>query len=233
MAFEKLKAAVWKANRDIVRIGLVQLTWGNASGVDRQAGVMAIKPSGVDYDRLRPDDMVIVELETGRVVEGTLKPSTDTPTHRYLYLAFEEIGGIVHTHSRHAVAWAQARRPIPCLGTTHADHFYGEIPVTRPLRPEEVAEAYEHQTGVVIVECFRERGLDPLEVPGVLVAGHGPFAWGETPEKAAENALVLELVAEMALYTCQLNPEAPELERYVLDKHFRRKHGSQAYYGQR
>ncbi len=233
MAFEKLKAAVWKANRDIVRSGLVQLTWGNASGVDRQAGVMAIKPSGVDYDRLRPDDMVIVELETGRVVEGTLKPSTDTPTHRYLYLAFEEIGGIVHTHSRHAVAWAQARRPIPCLGTTHADHFYGEIPVTRPLRPEEVAEAYEHQTGVVIVECFRERGLDPLEVPGVLVAGHGPFAWGETPEKAAENALVLELVAEMALYTYQLNPEAPVLERYVLDKHFRRKHGSQAYYGQR
>jgi L-ribulose-5-phosphate 4-epimerase len=233
MAFERLKAAVWKANQDIVRSGLVQLTWGNASGVDRAAGVMAIKPSGVDYDQLRAEDIVVLELESGCVVEGTLRPSTDAPTHRYLYLSFPEIGAVVHTHSRYAVAWAQARRPIPCLGTTHADHFYGEIPVTRPLRPEEVVEAYEHQTGVVIAECFRERQLDPLEVPGVLVAGHGPFAWGETPEKAAENALVLELVAEMAFYTYQINPEAPALEQYVLEKHFRRKHGSQAYYGQR
>lgn len=231
MTFERLKAAVWKANRDIMQSGLVQLTWGNASGVDRQAGVMAIKPSGVDYNRLRPDDMVVVELETGQV-EGTLKPSTDTPTHRYLYIAFKEIGGIVHTHSRHAVAWAQARLPILCLGMTYADHFYGEIPVRRPLRSEKVAEAYEYQTGAVIVECFRKRQFDPLGVPGVLVAGHGLFAWGPTPAKAAENPLVLELVAEMAFYTYQLNPQAPVLESYVLDKHFRRKHGGQAYYGQ-
>ncbi len=233
MAFEKLKAAVWKANQDIVRRGLVQLTWGNASGVDRAAGVMAIKPSGIDYDQLRPEDIVVLELENGRVIEGSLRPSTDMPTHRYLYLHFPEIGGIVHTHSRYAVAWAQARRPIPCLGTTHADYFRGPIPVTRPLWPDEVAEAYEHHTGRVIVECFKTQQLHPLEIPGVLVAGHGPFSWGETPEKAVENALVLELVAEIALHTYLLHPEASALEAYVLEKHFSRKHGAQAYYGQR
>lgn len=233
MAYEALKEAVWQANLDIVRAGLVELTWGNASGVDRAAGVMAIKPSGVAYDAMQPSDMVVLSLETGEVVEGHLRPSSDTPTHLHLYRSFEGAGGVVHTHSRYAVSWAQAERDLPCFGTTHADHFYGTIPVTRRMKADEIREAYEHNTGVVIVECFRERGIDPDAVPGVLVAGHGPFAWGTTPQKAVENAIVLESVARMALQTLQINPQARPIDQVLLDKHFLRKHGSGAYYGQR
>lgn len=232
MAHEALKQAVWQANLDIVAAGLVELTWGNASGVDREAGVMAIKPSGVAYESLKPEDIVVLDLETGAVLGGGLRPSSDTPTHRYLYQQFAGIAGIVHTHSRHAVSWAQAERELPCLGTTHADHFYGTIPVTRRMRKEEIEEAYEHNTGVVIAERFREGGIDPVQVPGVLVAGHGPFAWGTTPEKAVENAIVLESVARMGLYTYLLHPSAPPIDQVLLDKHFLRKHGPGAYYGQ-
>jgi L-ribulose-5-phosphate 4-epimerase len=233
MGYEALKQAVWEANLEVVKAGLVVLTWGNASGADRAAGVMAIKPSGVAYDAMRPEDMVVLSLESGEVVEGSLRPSSDTPTHLYLYRAFPEVGGVVHTHSSHAVSFAQAERDIPCLGTTHADHFYGPVPATRRMREEEIRDAYEHNTGAVIVECFRERGIDPGAVPGVLVAGHGPFAWGPTPHKAVENAVVLEEVARMALHTRILNAEATAIEQALLDKHFLRKHGAGAYYGQR
>lgn len=232
MAYEALKQSVWQANRDIVAAGLVELTWGNASGADRAAGVMAIKPSGVAYERMQPDDMVVLSLETGEVVEGTLRPSSDTPTHLHLYRQFAQAGGVVHTHSSHAVSWAQAGRALPCLGTTHADHFYGTVPVTRRMRAEEIRTAYEHNTGVVIVECFRTGGLDPAQVPGVLVAGHGPFAWGPSPAKAVENAVVLESVARMALHTYLLNPDARPIDQVLLDKHYLRKHGEAAYYGQ-
>lgn len=232
MAHDALKEAVWQANLDIVAAGLVELTWGNVSGVDREAGIMVIKPSGVAYDRLIAEDMVVLDLETGAVLGHGLRPSSDTPTHRYLYQQFEDIGGIVHTHSSHAVSWAQAGREIPCLGTTHADHFYGTIPVTRPMRAEEIHEAYEHNTGVVIVERFREDGIDPVQIPGVLVAGHGPFAWGTTVQKAVENAIVLESVARMAMHTYLLNPSATPIDQVLLDKHFLRKHGPGAYYGQ-
>ena len=232
MAYEALRQAVWQANLDIVAAGLVVLTWGNASGVDRAAGVMAIKPSGVAYDRLTPGDIVLLSLETGEPIQRGLKPSSDTPTHRYLYQQFEALGGIVHTHSHHAVSWAQAEREIPCLGTTHADHFYGPVPVTRRMREDEVREAYEHNTGVVIAERFREGGIDPAQVPGVLVAGHGPFAWGPTPGEAVENAIVLESVAQMALHTYLLNPTVHPIGQGLLDKHFLRKHGPAAYYGQ-
>ena len=233
MGYEVLRQAVWEANREIVKAGLVVLTWGNASGADRAAGVMAIKPSGVDYDAMRPEDMVVISLASGEVVEGSLRPSSDTPTHLHLYREFPEIGGLVHTHSSHAVSFAQAERDIPCLGTTHADHFHGSIPVTRRMRNEEIEDSYEHNTGVVIVECFRDRGIDPTAVPGVLVAGHGPFAWGPTTPKAVENAVVLEEVARMALHTRILNPEAAGIQQPLLDRHFLRKHGSGAYYGQR
>lgn len=232
MAYDALKQAVWQANRDIAAAGLVELTWGNASGVDRARGVLAIKPSGIASERLEPDDMVLLSLETGARLEDGLKPSSDTPTHRYLYQQFGSMGGIVHTHSSHAVSWAQAERPLPCLGTTHADHFYGTIPVTRRMREEEIREAYEYNTGVVIAECFREAGLDPAQIPGVLVASHGPFAWGATPEKAVENAIVLESVARMALHTYLLNASAHPIDQALLDKHFLRKHGPGAYYGQ-
>lgn len=232
MAYEALKEAVWQANMDIVEAGLVELTWGNASAVNRKAGVMAIKPSGVDYNIMEPEDMVIVALGTGEVLDDGLKPSSDTPTHRHLYQQFKGIGGIVHTHSSYAVSWAQAGREVPCLGTTHADHFYGPVPVTRRMREAEIKEAYEHHTGVVIVERFREDEIDPLEIPGVLVHGHGPFAWGETPQKAVENAIVLESVARKALHTYLINPEAQPIDQVLLDKHFLRKHGADAYYGQ-
>ena len=232
MGHEALKEAVWKANLDIVEAGLVVLTWGNASGLDREAGVMAIKPSGVAYDRLKPEHIVLVSLDDGGVVDGGLRPSSDTPTHLHLYRSFEGIGGIVHTHSRHAVSWAQAERDLPCLGTTHADHFYGTIPVTRRLHGHEIREAYEDHTGAVIVERFRDGGLDPARMPSILVAGHGPFTWGATVEQAVENAIALEAVAGMALDTCLLNPEAASLDQRLLDKHFRRKHGPAAYYGQ-
>ncbi|HMB94228.1 MAG TPA: L-ribulose-5-phosphate 4-epimerase [Rhodothermales bacterium] len=232
MAYEALKQTVFQANLDIVAAGLVELTWGNASGVDREAGIMAIKPSGVAYDLLAPEDMVVLSVETGEVLDNGLKPSSDTPTHRYLYQQFEGIGGIVHTHSSHAVSWAQAERDLPCLGTTHADHFYGTIPVTRRMLEEEIREAYEHNTGVVIAERFQEGDLDPVQIPGVLVAGHGPFAWGTSPEKAVENAIVLEAVARMAMHTYLINASAQPIDQVLLDKHFLRKHGPGAYYGQ-
>ena len=232
MAYASLKEAVYQANLAIVEAGLVDLTWGNASGVDREAGVMAIKPSGVAYDRLDPDQMVVLDLESGAVVGGELKPSSDTPTHLHLYRQFETIGGVVHTHSKYAAAWAQAEREIPCFGTTHADHFYGPVPVTRRMEASEVHADYEHNTGVVIVERFRTGGLDAAQIPGVLVAGHGPFTWGLTPGEAAENAIALEAVAQMALHTVTLNAEARPIDRGLLDKHFLRKHGPSAYYGQ-
>ena len=233
MAHDALKKAVYQANLDIVEAGLVELTWGNASAVNRDAGLFAIKPSGVDYDAMSPEDIPLVSLETGERVEGDLDPSSDTPTHRELYRQFPSLGGVVHTHSNYAVSWAQAERPIPCFGTTHADHFYGEIPVTRRMTEAEIQREYEHNTGAVIVECFREGEAEPAEVPGVLVAGHGPFAWGDEVEQAVENAIVLESVAEKALHTRQINPEAGSIDQTLLDKHYLRKHGEEAYYGQK
>ena len=224
----ELKRAVYLANMQLVYHDLVIFTWGNVSGIDREKGLLVIKPSGVEYDAMTADDMVVTDLE-GRVVEGNLKPSSDTPTHIELYKAFPAIGGIVHTHSPWATAWAQAGRPIPALGTTHADYFYGDVPCTRPLTKEEVESAYEVETGKVIVETFRN--LDPLAVPGVIVANHAPFTWGENPAKAVHNARVLEEVAKMAFHTLQLNPQA-SLDSFLLDKHYLRKHGKNAYYGQ-
>jgi len=227
---DELKQAVCTANCDLVQSGLVTLTWGNASGIDRQQGLVVIKPSGVPYAELRPDNMVVVDLD-GRVVEGKFRPSSDTPTHVLLYRAFAQIGGIVHTHSRYATAFSQGRREIPCLGTTHADHFHGPVPVTRPLSEAEVADNYEVWTGRVIVERFT--ALDPVALPGVLVAGHAPFTWGSNVTTALHNAIALEAVAAMALDTWSIAPNALELEPYVLDKHYQRKHGSKAYYGQK
>ena len=227
--FRTIREACCEANRALPASGLVDLTFGNVSVLDPESGVFAIKPSGVDYAALRPEDMVLIDLE-GRLIEGKLRPSSDTPTHRCLFRSFKGVNAIVHTHSRRAVAFAQAGRPIPCLGTTHADHFYGAVPVTRALTPEEVASEYEWNTGLVIAETFSQ--LDPSSIPGVLVAGHGPFAWGPTAPKAVENALALEIVADLALSTFQLDPQAAPLPRHVLDKHFLRKHGPGAYYGQ-
>ena len=223
-----LREQVFEANRAIVHAGLVVLTFGNASAVDREAGVMAIKPSGVPYDELGPEAMVVVDLESGEVREGSGRPSSDTPTHLVLYRAFEQIGGIVHTHSPFATAWAQARREIPCLGTTHADHFHGPVPVTRELMDKEVGDEYERRTGEVIVETIG----DPLETPGVLVASHGPFAWGADALEAVENAIALEVVAESSFRTELLRPGAEPIRSALLDRHFRRKHGPGAYYGQ-
>jgi L-ribulose-5-phosphate 4-epimerase len=225
-----LKQRVAAANRDLVKAGLVTLTWGNVSGIDREKGLVVIKPSGVPYDELQPECMVVVDME-GMVVEGKFKPSSDTPTHLVLYRAMETLGGIVHTHSRHATTFAQARREIPCFGTTHADHFHGPVPVTRPLSEREVAENYEGYTGHVIVERFRD--LDPEAMPAVLVAGHAPFTWGKTAEKALENSVALEAVAAMALGTWSIDRAAAELEPWVLEKHYQRKHGPAAYYGQK
>ncbi len=227
-----MREQVCLANRKLGESGLVILTWGNVSGVDRNEGVMAIKPSGVDYDQLTPEDIVVVSLETGKVVEGSLRPSSDTPTHWWLYREFPTIGGIVHTHSPFATAWAQAGRELPCFGTTHADYFYGTIPLTRLLTPEEIASDYELNTGKVIVECFRKRGLNPEEMPAVLLPYHGVFVWGKDPMKALENAIVLEEVAKLAYYTLALNPHQPPVPQALLDKHFFRKHGPGAYYGQ-
>lgn len=226
---EDLKEKVWEANLDLVRNGLVVLTFGNASGFDRASGLVAIKPSGLSYESLRSEDMVLVDLD-GATVEGRLRPSSDTPTHLALFRAFPEIGGIAHAHSSAATAFAQAAREIPCLGTTHADHFHGPVPVTRMLTRAEVENDYERNTGLVIVETFAS--LDPLATPAVLVAGHGPFAWGRTPGEAAANALVLETVARIALDTLALNPEIGPLPAPLLKKHFERKHGPWAYYGQ-
>jgi len=226
----ELKEQVWRANLDLVRFGLVTLTFGNASGLDREKGIVAIKPSGVSYEEMKPSDIVLVDL-SGRRVEGRLNPSSDAPTHLELYRAFPTISGVAHAHSEFATMYAQARREIPLLGTTHADIFSGPVPVTRFLRREEVKKDYELNTGKVIRERFA--GIKPLERPGVLVAGHGPFAWGRTPREAVENCLSLERIAKMALGTLLLNPAGPLLPRYLLDKHFQRKHGPGAYYGQK
>ncbi len=228
---ESLKEEVCRANLELPRRGVVLYTWGNVSGIDREKGLVVIKPSGVSYDDMAPSDMVVVDLE-GRVVEGHLRPSSDTPTHLYLYRAFPQIGGVVHTHSTHAVVFAQAGQDIPALGTTHADYFYGPVPVSRSLTEEEVKEAYEENTGKVIAETFAQRQLDPAAVPGILVRNHGPFTWGKTPAEAVYHSVVLEEIAEMAWKTLLLNPAA-SLEDYVLEKHYQRKHGPHAYYGQK
>ncbi|MGA2794936.1 MAG: L-ribulose-5-phosphate 4-epimerase AraD [Roseiarcus sp.] len=226
---KELKREAFEANVALPRHGLINLTFGNASAIDRASGVFAIKPSGVDYAALRPDDMVLVDLE-GNKVEGSLNPSSDTPTHRKLFLAFAGIGGVVHTHSSHATAFAQAGRPIPIFGTTHADYFNGDVPVTRKMTPKEIASAYEWETGNVIVE--RLAGLDPADYPGVLVSRHGPFTWGPSVAKAVEAAVAVECVAHMALMSLQLAPDLAPIEPELLNKHFKRKHGPGAYYGQ-
>ncbi|MDE3068834.1 MAG: L-ribulose-5-phosphate 4-epimerase [Verrucomicrobiota bacterium] len=229
--FEKLKAEVCRANLDLVAEGLVIQTWGNASGVDRERGVMVIKPSGVPYDGMKPEHMVVVSLGDGGAVEGNLRPSSDTPTHLELYRAFRDIGGVVHTHSLYATAWAQARRKIPSYGTTQADYWFGDVPCTRLLTPREIKNDYEKNTGRVIMETFRK--LNPLEHPAVLVASHGPFTWGRDVQEAVHNAAMLEFVARLAGETLRLAPKTRSMQRALLDKHFLRKHGPAAYYGQK
>ena len=226
----KLKAAVCKANLDLVEQGLVIQTWGNASAIDRERALVVIKPSGVPYDELKPQQMVVLSLTTGKVVEGKLVPSSDTPTHLVLYRAFKQIGGIVHTHSLYATAWAQACRELPAFGTTQADYWRGHVPCTRKLLPREIKSDYELNTGRVIVERFNR--LDPLHHPAVLVANHGPFTWGKTLEDAVHNAAVLEFVARLASETLRINPVARPATTQLVEKHFRRKHGPDAYYGQ-
>jgi L-ribulose-5-phosphate 4-epimerase len=227
---QELRDQVCQANLDLVAYGLVTLTWGNASGLAADRSVLVIKPSGVDYSALRPELMVVVSVKTGQVVEGNLKPSSDTPTHVVLYQNFSGIGGIVHTHSPRAASFAQAGRAIPCFGTTHADHFYGDVPVTRALSKDEVESAYELKTGEAIVERFAS--LDPIAIPAVLVTGHAAFTWGPNVDAAVTNAVALEAVADMALATLTLRPNATPLDAFLLDKHYRRKHGKDAYYGQ-
>ncbi len=228
---EELKRQVLQANLMLRQYHLAVFTWGNASGVDRTRGLAVIKPSGIAYDAMGVEDLVVVSLETGERVEGKWKPSSDTRTHLELYRAFPAIGGVVHTHSAYATAWAQAGEDLPCYGTTHADTFYGPIPCTRLLMEKELGE-YEKNTGAVIVETFRERGIAPSAVPAVLCAGHGPFAWGQDAVDAAEHAAVLEEVAKMAVLTRQVNPQAVPAPRHIVDKHYFRKHGPDAYYGQ-
>lgn len=226
---DKLKIEVCMANKQLVDYGLVMLTWGNVSSVDRGSGLMVIKPSGIDYKDLVPELMVVVNLESGKIEEGSMEPSSDTATHLELYRAFNTINSIVHTHSTFATVWSQARMPIPALGTTHADTFYGEVPCTRMMTEQEINSYYEKETGKVIIETIGNK--DPLEVPAILVAGHGPFAWGSSPLKAVQNAAILEEVARMAYYTSSLN--APQsIPQVLLDKHYNRKHGANAYYGQ-
>lgn len=232
MEYEALRRRVYEANILLPRYGLVTFTWGNVSEIDRALGVFAIKPSGVGYDDLKPEDMVILDLE-GNKLSGDLNPSSDTKTHMELYRAFPQVGGIVHTHSPYAVAWAQAGQDIPCCGTTHADYFYGPIPCARHLTGEEIEEDYERNTGLTVLDTFRSRGLDPVAVPGVVCASHGPFAWGKDAAQAVYHAVVLEEVAKMAALTRQVCGEAcPAPQRYV-EKHYQRKHGPNAYYGQK
>jgi len=226
----ELKEQIWRANQDLVKHNLVTLTWGNVSGYDQEEGIVAIKPSGVSYEEIMPDDIVIVDLE-GQIIEGALTPSSDTPTHLELYKAFDGISTVAHTHSEFATVFAQANREIPCLGTTHADYFNGPIPVTRLIRKKEVDADYEKNTGKVIIERFSE--LDPHEMPAVLVAGHGPFTWGRTPDEAVKNSVVLERVAKMAWGTLLLNQKCDQVPEYLLQKHHRRRHGPDAYYGQK
>lgn len=227
--YEQMKQDVFEANLALVKHHLVILTWGNVSGIDRENGLVAIKPSGVDYAAMTSADIVLVDLE-GRVVEGKLKPSSDLATHLELYRAWPTLGGIVHTHAPFTTSFAQAGAPIPCLGTTHADHFHGEVPCTRMLTREEVEGSYERNTGKVILERFAS--LDPVAVPGVIVAGHGPFTWGSSPRKAVENSVALEQIAQMAIATRTISPNAETVPAYILDKHYFRKHGTHAYYGQ-
>ena len=227
---EELKELVCKANLELPKYGLVTFTWGNVSGVDREKGLMVIKPSGVEYDNMKPEDMVVVSLSTGEKVEGKWKPSSDTAPHVAPYNAFPNIGGIVHTHSRWATSWAQAGRGIPAYGTTHGDYFYGEIPCTRKMTPEEIAGRYEHETGNVIIETFEDKSAD--DIPAVLVHSHGPFTWGTDPHNAVHNAVVLEELAFMAFHTEAIKPGKETIQSELLNKHYLRKHGKNAYYGQ-
>ena len=229
---EDLKQQVLETNLPLPKYNLVTFTWGNVSGVDREKGLMVIKPSGVEYDGMTAEDMVAVSLDTGEQVEGKWKPSSDTKTHLELYRAFPGVGGIVHTHSPYAVAWAQAGEDIPCFGTTHADYFYGSIPCTRHLSQAELEEDYEKNTGTIIIETFRERCLEPAAIPGVICASHGPFTWGRNAAQAVYHAVVLEEVAKMAILTRQVRPSAVPAPQRIQDKHYFRKHGPEAYYGQ-
>lgn len=229
---EELRRQVWEANMELPRKGLVTYTWGNASGIDREKGLVVIKPSGVSYEELTPQMLVVLDLE-GNIAEGTLRPSSDTKTHLELYRRYSDIGGVVHTHSTYAVSWAQAAEDIPCYGTTHADYFYGAVPCTRSLTEEEVQEDYERNTGRVIIEELERRGINPIHTPGVICANHGPFTWGEDAPQAVYHAVVLEEVAKMALLTRIVNSGAKTAPQYVQDKHFMRKHGPDAYYGQK
>ena len=231
--FSELREAVAAANRALARSGLVLMSFGNASEVDRASGVFAIKPSGLACESTTLDDVVVVSLADGETVEGEHRPSSDTPTHRVLYNTFPTVGGIVHTHSALATAWAQAGRSIPCFGTTHADHFRGEVPVTRPLSVEEIGGDYEHNTGLVIAEYFENNELDPLATPGALVASHGPFVWGEDASSAVRNAEAVELIAGLAMDTLALNPDQQPIADALIERHFSRKHGPDAYYGQK
>lgn len=228
---EELKEQVYKANLELVRRGVVIYTWGNVSSIDKNKRLMVIKPSGVNYDKMRPNDMVVVDLESGKTVEGKWNPSSDTKTHLELYRVFPSIGGITHTHSINTVAFAQAGLDIPALGTTHADYFYGAIPCTRELTKDEVEDDYELNTGKVIVECIKKRGIDPMAIPGIIVKNHGPFSWGTDAEESVYHAVVMDAVAEMVMKTLLLNPQA-SMAQYILDKHYMRKHGPNAYYGQ-
>ena len=229
---EQLKQEVYEANMELPQRGLITYTWGNVSGRDKETGFFVIKPSGVDYDKLTADDMVVCDLE-GNVIEGKYKPSSDTPTHIELYKKYPEIGGVVHTHSPEATAWAQAGRSIPLYGTTHADYFYGSIPCARSLTKEEIEGEYERNTGLVIIETFEENGINPKHTPGVLCCNHGPFTWGKDAAEAVHNAVVLEEVAKMALKTELINPKVQTAPDTIRDKHFFRKHGANAYYGQK
>jgi L-ribulose-5-phosphate 4-epimerase len=228
-ALIRLREEVLEANLELVRRGLVLYTFGNASGISREDGLVVIKPSGVPYEKMKPEHLVLTDLE-GKIVEGNLRPSSDLPTHLVLYKAFTEIGGVVHTHSEYATAWAQARREIPCFGTTHADYFYGPVPVTEPMPDSEIAAEYEKNTGIAILRAFS--GRNPSELPGVLVANHGPFAWGKNAEAAAHNAVILEALARTAYFTTTLNQHASPIGKTLHDRHYLRKHGSSSYYGQ-
>lgn len=233
MMLKELRNIVYEANMELPKRGLVTYTWGNTSGVDRERGLMVIKPSGVKYEDLSPENMVVISLEDGSRIEGDYNPSSDTKTHLEVYRSFPNIGGIVHTHSPYAVGWAQAGEDIPCFGTTQADYFYGSVPCVRHLTPKEIDEGYEMNTGKVIIETFKERKLDPIAIPGAICFSHGPFTWGKDPDQAVYHAVVLEEIAKMATFTRMVKPDAAPAPQHYLDKHYMRKHGPNAYYGQR